>query len=314
MGTPEAIRAAVGRVAAARDAGNEVACVVSAMQRRHRPPARRRPRRARRRPRRVGRGREPLRGAPRRGGRWHCSPTPTAPRRLRAEIAASTHELRSMCESIAVLRELTPRAQDALVARGERMLARHLHGRARRGRASTPTTSTPPTSSSPSAASAASGRTSRAASAPRRSTCCRCSTQRQRGGHARLPRQRPRRRGGHARPRRHRLLGGDPRAQPRRRRGDALQGSRRPDDRRSEERPRARACSRELHYREAAELAFYGAKVLHPRTMIPLVDRKIPLFVQQHLPRRRRGTRIADDVEAGRLPGQGAHRRSTARR
>src|SRR5688572_33100377 len=36
----------------------------------------------------------------------------------------------------------------------------------------------------------------------------------------------------------------------------------------------------ELHYREAAELAFYGAKVLHPRTMIPLVDRKIPLFVR----------------------------------
>ncbi|MCU1245768.1 MAG: Aspartokinase, partial [Acidobacteria bacterium] len=36
----------------------------------------------------------------------------------------------------------------------------------------------------------------------------------------------------------------------------------------------------ELHYREAAELAYYGAKVLHPRTMIPLVDRKIPLFLR----------------------------------
>ena len=58
----------------------------------------------------------------------------------------------------------------------------------------------------------------------------------------------------------------------------------------------------ELHYREAAELAFYGAKVLHPRTMIPLVDRKIPLFVRStfhaHLP----GTRIAEDVKPGHYP------------
>jgi bifunctional aspartokinase / homoserine dehydrogenase 1 len=43
--------------------------------------------------------------------------------------------------------------------------------------------------------------------------------------------------------------------------------------------PSARVIT-ELHYREAAELAFYGAKVLHPRTMIPLVDRGIPLFVR----------------------------------
>src|SRR5688500_574693 len=43
---------------------------------------------------------------------------------LRKMIAESAYELRSMCESIAVLREFTTRAQDALVARGERMLAR----------------------------------------------------------------------------------------------------------------------------------------------------------------------------------------------
>jgi len=57
----------------------------------------------------------------------------------------------------------------------------------------------------------------------------------------------------------------------------------------------------ELHYREAAELAFYGAKVLHPRTMIPLVDRKIPLFVRNTF---RDGsiTRIADDVKPGAYP------------
>src|SRR5205814_821312 len=46
------------------------------------------------------------------------------PAALLEEIQASAHELRSMCESIAVLRELTPRAQDALVARGERLNAK----------------------------------------------------------------------------------------------------------------------------------------------------------------------------------------------
>ena len=59
----------------------------------------------------------------------------------------------------------------------------------------------------------------------------------------------------------------------------------------------------ELHYREAAELAFYGAKVLHPRTMIPLVDRKIPLFVRNTFRESAGGgTRIADDVKPGAYP------------
>jgi aspartokinase/homoserine dehydrogenase 1 len=57
----------------------------------------------------------------------------------------------------------------------------------------------------------------------------------------------------------------------------------------------------ELHYREAAELAFYGAKVLHPRTMIPLVDRKIPLLVRNTF-REGSVTRIADDVKPGAYP------------
>ena len=43
--------------------------------------------------------------------------------------------------------------------------------------------------------------------------------------------------------------------------------------------PEARVLP-ELHYREAAELAYYGAKVLHPRTMVPLIDRKIPLVLR----------------------------------
>lgn len=57
----------------------------------------------------------------------------------------------------------------------------------------------------------------------------------------------------------------------------------------------------ELHYREATELAFYGAKILHPRTMIPLVDRHIPLYVRNTF-RDGAGTRIADDAKPGRYP------------
>lgn len=57
-----------------------------------------------------------------------------------------------------------------------------------------------------------------------------------------------------------------------------------------------------LHYREAAELAFYGAKVLHPRTMVPLIDRKIPLNIRNTFRPESRGTRIAHDVVPGDYP------------
>ena len=36
----------------------------------------------------------------------------------------------------------------------------------------------------------------------------------------------------------------------------------------------------QLHLREAAELAYYGAKVLHPRALIPVAGRPIPVFVR----------------------------------
>lgn len=58
----------------------------------------------------------------------------------------------------------------------------------------------------------------------------------------------------------------------------------------------------ELHYREAAELAFYGAKVLHPRTMIPLADRGIPLFVRNTFRATHPGTRISADAQPGEYP------------
>lgn len=58
----------------------------------------------------------------------------------------------------------------------------------------------------------------------------------------------------------------------------------------------------ELHYREAAELAYYGAKVLHPRTMIPLAERGIPLLVRNTFSDAHAGTRIAGDVKPGDYP------------
>ncbi len=49
-----------------------------------------------------------------------------------------------------------------------------------------------------------------------------------------------------------------------------------------------------LHYREAAELAYFGAKVLHPRTMRPLVEPRIPLLIKNTLNPSAAGTLITD--------------------
>ena len=58
----------------------------------------------------------------------------------------------------------------------------------------------------------------------------------------------------------------------------------------------------ELHYREAAELAYYGAKVLHPRTIVPLIPKQIPLMVRSSFRPEQAGTRIAGDVPPGAFP------------
>jgi len=48
-----------------------------------------------------------------------------------------------------------------------------------------------------------------------------------------------------------------------------------------------------LHTREAAELAYYGAKVLHPRALIPLAGRNIPLFVRPFADPSAAGTEVS---------------------
>ncbi|MEP6590187.1 MAG: aspartate kinase [Gemmatimonadota bacterium] len=57
-----------------------------------------------------------------------------------------------------------------------------------------------------------------------------------------------------------------------------------------------------VHVREAAELAYYGAKVLHPRALLPLADRKIPLFLRPFASPDAPGTEISTRRDQGRSP------------
>jgi aspartate kinase len=48
-----------------------------------------------------------------------------------------------------------------------------------------------------------------------------------------------------------------------------------------------------ISYREAIELAFYGASVIHPKTLQPLQQKEIPLFVKSFLNPKNEGTRVS---------------------
>lgn len=54
----------------------------------------------------------------------------------------------------------------------------------------------------------------------------------------------------------------------------------------------------ELSYTDAVEMSYYGASVLHPKTMQPLQNRHIPLHVRSFMAPELPGTRIADGVTA----------------
>ena len=51
-----------------------------------------------------------------------------------------------------------------------------------------------------------------------------------------------------------------------------------------------------ISYREAIELAFYGASVIHPKTLQPLQQKEIPLFVKSFLNPKNAGTRVGKGV------------------
>lgn len=50
----------------------------------------------------------------------------------------------------------------------------------------------------------------------------------------------------------------------------------------------------QLNLREAAELAYYGAKVLHPRALIPIIGRGVPLFVRPFADPASSGTEVSE--------------------
>jgi len=49
---------------------------------------------------------------------------------------------------------------------------------------------------------------------------------------------------------------------------------------------------REISYNEAAELAYFGAKVLHPKTLRPVVESEIPVWIRNSFAPEKPGTRI----------------------
>jgi aspartokinase/homoserine dehydrogenase 1 len=60
----------------------------------------------------------------------------------------------------------------------------------------------------------------------------------------------------------------------------------------------------QLSYNEAMELAYFGAKVIHPQTMAPAVARNIPIFIRNTFAAQKRGTLIcANPVSALKVKG-----------
>ena len=52
-----------------------------------------------------------------------------------------------------------------------------------------------------------------------------------------------------------------------------------------------------ISYREAIELAFYGASVIHPKTLQPLQRKEIPLFVKSFLNPQNEGTKVGKGIQ-----------------
>jgi aspartokinase/homoserine dehydrogenase 1 len=65
--------------------------------------------------------------------------------------------------------------------------------------------------------------------------------------------------------------------------------------------PEARTIP-EISYREAAELAYFGAKVLHPKTLRAVMPAGIPVWIRNSFAPERKGTRIS---QQGRIIGGG---------
>jgi len=58
----------------------------------------------------------------------------------------------------------------------------------------------------------------------------------------------------------------------------------------------------EISYQEAMELAYYGATIIHPKTIKPLQNKNIPLFVKSFLDPYAEGSMIADVETVEKIP------------
>ena len=56
-----------------------------------------------------------------------------------------------------------------------------------------------------------------------------------------------------------------------------------------------------ISYKEALELSYYGASVIHPKTIKPLQNKRIPLFVKSFLEPLKEGTTIQDNTKNDKL-------------
>jgi aspartate kinase len=57
---------------------------------------------------------------------------------------------------------------------------------------------------------------------------------------------------------------------------------------------------RQISFNEAAELAYFGAKVLHPATLLPAIEQNIPVYVLNSRNLKSKGTRITAHAPRGR--------------
>jgi aspartate kinase len=53
----------------------------------------------------------------------------------------------------------------------------------------------------------------------------------------------------------------------------------------------------QISYREAIELAFYGASVIHPKTLQPLQKKEIPLYVKSFVNPTLPGTKVSKGAD-----------------
>ncbi|MFT7234112.1 MAG: aspartate kinase [Cyclobacteriaceae bacterium] len=54
-----------------------------------------------------------------------------------------------------------------------------------------------------------------------------------------------------------------------------------------------------ISYQEVIEMTYYGAKVIHPKTIHPLAKKGIPLFVRSFIEPMEKGTEISEDEKVG---------------